>query len=202
MRPEQTWSRCWRGCPWASLGLVALLLAIVVAQPAGASSQPLPASGMPERLVVPSIGVDADVAALALTDELLMPVPQTASLVAWYTFSAQAGAPGNAVLAGHRDWQGRRGVFFALGRVQAGDEVWLQDGRGTWYLYTVVWSASLPDDGAPIDELVGPTGRPSVTLITCSGVFDRPSARYLERQVVRAELVAVVGSPGEDARST
>ncbi len=39
------------------------------------------------------------------------------------------------------------------------------------------------------------TARAAVTLITCSGVFDRASGRYIERHVVRGELVAVVGAP-------
>ena len=180
----------------ALLGLVTLLTAMLLVQPAGAQAPSPPATGVPVRLVLPVIGVDADVAAFDLADDLTMPVPQTASLVAWYTFSAQAGAPGNAVLAGHRDWQRQRGVFYSLGVVQEGDEVWLQDTTGTWYLYTVRWSASVPDDDSFIEELVGRTTQPSVTLITCSGVFDRTAGRYVERHIVRAELVTVVGASG------
>ncbi len=94
------------------------------------------------------------------------------------------------MLAGHRDWQGRRGVFVALGLLQPGDDIWLQDRAGSWHRYTVVWSASYPDDGAPVAALVGPTERPSVTLITCAGAFDHTRGRYLERHVVRAERLA------------
>ena len=180
----------------ALLGLVTLLTVMLVVQSAGAQTPPPPATGVPVRLVLPAIGVDADVGTFDLADDLTMPVPQTASLVAWYTFSARAGAPGNAVLAGHRDWQRQRGVFYSLGAVQEGDEVWLQDTTGTWYLYTVSWSASVPDDDSFIEELVGRTTQPSLTLITCSGVFDRTAGRYVERHVVRAELVTVVGAPG------
>ena len=183
------------GCARAFLGLIALLTVMLAVRSAGAEAPPPPVTGVPVRLVLPAIGVDADVETFDLADDGTMPVPQTASLVAWYTFSARAGAPGNAVLAGHRDWQRRRGAFYSLGAVQEGDEVWLQDGRGAWYLYAVDWSASVPDDDRFIEELVGPATQPFLTLITCSGVFDRTTGRYVERHIVRAELVMVVGVP-------
>ena len=76
--------------------------------------------------------------------------------------------------------------------VAEGDLLWLQDAAGAWHLYRVVWSASYPEESAPIEALVGATSRPSMTLITCSGAFDRSIGRYLERRVVRAELVPTI----------
>lgn len=170
--------------------LVALLA--VAAAPVRAEPETPPApTGVPVRLVLPALELSATVESFDLNDDLTMPVPQQASLVAWYTFSARAGAPSNAVLAGHRDWQRQKGVFYDLGRLVEGDDVWLQDAAGDWFLYKVVWTASLEDASAPVDEIVGPTLTPSVTLITCAGVFDRSVERYVERRVVRAELVYV-----------
>lgn len=176
---------------FAAVLVLVALAALIVRTPATAvantpDEQPPSA---PVRLVLPSLGGDAPVAALDLTDDGTMPAPDRADLVAWYTFSAPAGGDGNVVLAGHRDWQGRRGVFFALRQLQPGDDLWLQDAVGSWHHYTVVWSAGYPDDAAPVAALVGPTERPAVTLITCGGVFDHALGRYLERQVVRAERV-------------
>jgi sortase family protein len=176
--------------PWlAGLGPAA------AARPVAADEPPAP----PARVVLPAIGVDAPVAALDLADDGTMPAPARADLVGWYTFSAPAGGAGNTVLAGHRDWQGRRGVFVALGQLRPHDDVWLQDGAGAWHRYTVAWSARSPDDVAPVTTLVGPTERPALTLITCTGAFDRARGRYLERQVVRAELAdadpAAMGDP-------
>lgn len=173
-----------------------------------AAAQPVapaePTSALPVRLVLPSLGIDAAVVALALSADLTMPAPERADLVAWYTFSAPPGGEGNAVLAGHRDWQGRRGVFFALGQLQLEDEVWLEDTTGSWSRYTVIWSERYPDAAAPLEALVGPTERPALTLITCGGVFDRARGQYLERWVVRAERTHVVPqeSASERAHST
>jgi len=154
-------------------------------------------SGVPLRLVVPAIGVDARVQAFDLNPDLTMPAPGDAVTVGWYSFGAEAGAAGNVVLAGHRDWGGRRGAFFALGAVPDGAEIWLQDRRGVWYLYAVQWSVSIPEQDAPIPELLGATVTPVLTLITCSGVFSRAAGQYLERRVVRARLVVVI--PPDDS---
>ena len=174
----------------AAAVLLAALTHPALRAPAAAAQPVTPEEAPPAppvRLVLPTLGVDAPVAWLELAEDGTMPAPARADLVAWYRFSAPAGGEGNVVLAGHRDWQGRRGVFFALGQLRAGDDLWLQDEAGSWHRYTVVWSASYPDDAAPIAALVGPTERPSLTLITCAGMFDRTIGRYRERQVVRAE---------------
>ena len=184
-----------------ALAIVVMLAA--TARPSATRAQAEPeapaSSGVPVRLVLPAIGVDAEVGAFALNADLTMPVPQVAWQVAWYTFSAVAGGGGNAVLAGHRDWQRQRGVFYDLGRVQEGDEVWLQDAVGNFYLYSVVWSLSMADDTAPVEDIAGPTAVPSVTLITCSGTFDRGIGRYVERRIVRAQLVTVLPTVSEEA---
>ena len=174
--------------------VLAALLAFLAptARPPEARAQPAPVAGLPVRLLLPSIAVDADVEALDLNDDLTMPVPQVAWLAAWYSYSARAGAPGNVVLAGHRDWQRQRGVFYDLGDVQEGDEVWLQDAPGNWYLYTVVWSINVEADTAPVAAIAGRTDTPSVTLITCAGAFDRATGRYREHRIVRAHLAQTV----------
>jgi sortase (surface protein transpeptidase) len=44
-------------------------------------------------------------------------------------------------------------------------------------------------NSAPVDEIVGPTSAESVTLITCTGVFNPSTHQYNKRLVVRAERV-------------
>src|SRR4051812_27503913 len=87
---------------------------------------------VPIRLVIPSLFVDAPVATFDLGEDLSMPAPQTAGLVAWYAYSADAGA-GNTVMAGHRDWQRQLGVFYYLDRLAEDDDIWVQDEGGVWY---------------------------------------------------------------------
>jgi LPXTG-site transpeptidase (sortase) family protein len=182
------------GRSWVAL--IALSICALAVRPAPAAGQVGHAStNPPVRLVAEAAGIDGWVYPFALNRDGTMPVPSTGTAVAWYTFSAEAGMAGNAVLAGHRDWQGRRGVFYTLTRLREGDEIWLQSHTSTWYQYRVTWTRSVPDDDAPLDDLLGDTFGPTLTLITCSGQFAGASRGYLDRQVVRAELTAVVG-PG------
>ena len=51
-------------------------------------------------------------------------------------------------------------------------------------------------DNAPLDEIVGPTGRDTLTLITCGGTFDFANGRYLQRTVVRADRVPDANATG------
>jgi LPXTG-site transpeptidase (sortase) family protein len=185
------------------VALALALIALLISGPPESVARAQGITGTPVRLVVPSVQVDATVGAFELNDDLSMPVPQVASLVAWYTYSGPAGGYGNVVLAGHRDWEHQRGVFYSLDDVADGDEVWLQDAAGVWYRYQVVWTLSMPDDRAPVDAIAGLTAAPSVTLITCSGTFDRGVGRYLERRIVRAELTDVIPPPasGSDGHS-
>lgn len=176
-----------------ALALLITLVAQRAPPPGTAWAAPLaPITGVPLRLVAPAIDVDAEVATFRLAPDLTMPVPQRAALVAWYDYSAEAGGDGNVVLAGHRDWQRQKGVFSDLDRLAEGDEIWIEDAAGNWYRYTVVWTVSIAADTAPVAAIAGYTETRSVTLITCSGAFDRASGQYMERRIVRAELAAVV----------
>ena len=58
---------------------------------------------------------------------------------------------------------------------------------GTVYRYEVILSLSYPAETAPSEDIVGPTSREVITLITCAGSFDQASRRYSHRLVVRAE---------------
>jgi sortase (surface protein transpeptidase) len=187
--------RRWRLCV---LLVLALALALTALPPRAEAVEPVRLSGVPVRLVIPAIEVDAEIGTFNLNDDRTMPVPQRASLVAWYTFSAWGGATGNAVLAGHRDWQRERGVFYSLGDVADGDIIWLQDADANWYLYQVVWNLALADDSAPVEEIVGPTDTATVTLITCAGAFDRSVGRYVDRRIVRAHLLDVYPAAGSE----
>lgn len=142
---------------------------------------------MPIRLVIPSIGVDADVVELGITADGAMDSPDGPDPVAWYNFSPTPGNPGNAVLAGHRDWHtGVTGVFWRLGELQPGDAISVGLANGTAVDYVVKESVLIPPDGMAIEDIVGPTPDEELTIITCEGSFDSASHDYDRRRVVWA----------------
>jgi len=92
--------------------------------------------------------------------------------------SALPGEPGNVVLAGHRDT-----YFSGLGKLRAGDAVRLQTRRRT-YLYRV---ESARVTAANAVDVMRPTRRPALTLVTCYPFSMIGPAPH--RYVVRAKLV-------------
>jgi sortase (surface protein transpeptidase) len=80
----------------------------------------------------------------------------------------------------------RPAVFARLAEVK-GDivEVRLED--GTLHRYAVSVSVLYPADSAPSQEIVGPTGREMVTLVTCGGTWQGRPRGYSHRLVVRAD---------------
>ena len=146
------------------------------------------APALPVRLVIPRIGIDAPVTVKSVEPDGLMQNPNGPEDVAWYDFTAPPGRGGNAVFSGHLDYRDYGPAVFArLREVKAGDvlEVRLED--GTLHRYVVSLSALYPATSAPSEEIVGPTGREMVTLITCEGTWQGRPQGYSHRLVVRAD---------------
>jgi LPXTG-site transpeptidase (sortase) family protein len=213
-----------RGLPTGS-SLAPLSPRAVVARPttgpsAISSAQPAPAGALrptpgetlaaaqaivapaasPQRLLVPAIGVNASVEPLGLDTQGRMATPSRAENVGWYSPGATPGDVGNAVIDGHLDWTTGPAVFWKLGRLRRGDEMTITRADGSQAKFVVQSTSVMPYD-ASTDSLFTRSGPPSLTLITCSGAWDRQRGTYLQRLVVRASLVAPapakpVDSPG------
>jgi len=150
-----------------------------------------PISNAPlDRLVIPKINVDAPVVTLSVDGQGVMQSPKTAFEVGWYDFTARPGTGGNAVFSGHVDFASvGAAVFWNLRELGPGDLVEVRLADGTAYQYLVVSNVSYPGDDAPIADIVGPTGEDTVTIITCTGTFNREVHQYSHRLVVRAERI-------------
>ena len=60
-----------------------------------------------------------------------MDVPKNPDNTGWYSFGAQPGRKGSAVLAGHLDWyKGQTGVFRHLAKLKKGDIVLVETDTG------------------------------------------------------------------------
>lgn len=161
--------------------------------PSPAPASPTPAGPPPSeapiaRLLIPSIGVDAAVVVKGIDPNGVMQSPNNAWDVAWYDFSARPGFGGNAVFSGHVDYHDvGPAVFWELRNLQMGDLIQVRLADGTQYSYGVTALNSFEASTAPVADIVGPTPKEVVTLITCGGTFDRSIRQYSHRVVVRAE---------------
>src|SRR3990170_5994925 len=148
-------------------------------------SGPAPSEAPVERLLIPKIKVDAPVGVRGIDGNGVMESPSKPFDVAWYDFSARPGFGSNAVFSGHVDYRDvGPAVFWDLRKLAPGDLVQVRLADGTTYTYRVTALNTFAADEAPVAEIVGTTPAEVVTLITCSGTFDRQTRQYSDRLVV------------------
>lgn len=155
---------------------------------ARASSQP---PSVPERLVIPAIGVNAAVepVGLAKSGNGAMGVPSNFTNVAWYSGGPLPGAAGDAVIDGHLD--GRtvpRAVFYRLAELAPGDTVLVEERAGHVLRFTVTKVAYYPYNASTQEIFTGDATGAHLNLITCAGDWMPAKHLYDERVVVFTTL--------------
>lgn len=153
-----------------------------------ATASPLAQQLGPNRLRIPSLGIDAAIQWVGVDSEGRMGVPSNYTDVAWYEDGPAPGTRGNAVLAGHFDSTTGPAVFYHLGDLKPGDEIVTATADGQEYRFIVIDSEVYDTDEAPLERIFGPADRPYLNLITCDGVFDRSLRQYDQRLVVYSTL--------------
>jgi sortase (surface protein transpeptidase) len=153
-----------------------------VAPPAPAASR----QGTPVRIEIPAIGVRAPVIRLGLNRDGSLEVPRRWGDTGWWSGGSRPGEPGPAVIAGHVDSKTGPAVFYEIPRLRRGDIVTIRRRDGSSVRFTVQGSARYAKDHFPTARVYGPTRRPALRLITCSGQFDHSTGHYLDNTVVFA----------------
>jgi hypothetical protein len=110
-------------------------------RPAAAEAHGLGRSA-PVRIVIPKLGVDAEVRTLAL-DQGRLAVPPRAALAGWYRRGTSPGEPGSAVIMGHaRAYRGGPAIFARLDRLLPGDRIAVLRADGRTARFAVEWLAA------------------------------------------------------------
>lgn len=137
------------------------------------------------RIEIPAIGLAADVVEANL---VAVDGGQTWQVPAFKVGHAQgtagAGEAGNAVLLGHVTSLRSGNVFQDLDRVHVGDTVHVFS-ESQQFAYEVVDTTAVSRTD---NSVLQPTQVPSISLITCTGVWLPTIWDYTERLVVHAEL--------------
>jgi len=132
--------------------------------------------GQPERLLIPSLDLDAPVIGVGLVQVqnegqtyYQWQVPPDYE-VGWHNTSAPLGQSGNTVLNGHHNIHGE--VFRYLADIEVGAEIVVY-GRERPFTYTVSTVEILPERDQPLSvriqnaSWINPTDDERLTLITC-----------------------------------
>ncbi len=146
----------------------------------------------PDRLRIPSIGVDAHVESVGLSWHGTgdMAVPTNFTNVAWYNGGPHPGMPGTAVIDGHLDGKDvPEAVFYNLDKLVVGDTVEVTDTKGNTLQFRVTASKTYDFDAPTADIFGGDASVARLNLITCAGSWDKTQKLYNKRLVVFTELV-------------
>jgi hypothetical protein len=179
-----------------SVRRVAPSAAVQAAVPLGRISLPKPIrqrghkrpAPRPVRIRVPAVGIDAKVIRLGLNPDRTLQVPRNFAETGWWAGGTSPGDRGPAVIAGHVDSYTGPAVYYRLKELRRGDLIKVVRANGTVVRFRVEGQRSYSKARFPTKRVYGPTRRPALRLITCSGTFDRSTGHYLDNTVVFAIL--------------
>lgn len=137
--------------------------------------------------MIPRIGVNATIEARGLDAGRNMETPKDFHDVAWYNLGPRPGEAGNALMNGHVDWWTGSAVFTRLSELRPGDRVIVMRKDGSKLTFKVT-SRSTVAAGARVAALFAPSRVATLTLITCTGVWDPRIMSDTHRLLVSAVL--------------
>lgn len=153
--------------------------------------QPKIPTAAPVQLLIPLLDVHRAVEKVGVDQFGVMNLPSNAWNAGWYKGGPVPGAPGDAVIEGHAGYPGKPMIFGKLVSLQPGDRIIVVLGDGTKRLFLVVSTSRVPVGAAP-KGFAEPYGVPRLTLITCTGHFDKASYSYSERLVVETRYAGLI----------
>ena len=145
----------------------------------------------PERISIPTIGVDACIERASIDQHGAIAVPDNIYTTAWYVHSELPGQPGLSVIDGHiSGFYNKDGVFQHLDQLKPGDAFTVELGSGEVLNYRVKDERSVPlGDAVEVLLAHAPTTESQLNLITCGGEYDKKTKLYDHRIIVSAALV-------------
>lgn len=145
-------------------------------------------SGLPVRLKIPSINVDAAIEYVGFTSKRAMEVPKNTTDVGWFKLGPVPGDRGSAVMDGHVDGENNgAGVFANLYQLKKGDKLYVEDNKGKSITF-VVRESRIYDPGLAEKEVFSSSDSAHLNLITCDGIWDGVKKSYSKRLVVFTDI--------------
>jgi len=146
---------------------------------------PVPlSSGLPVRLKIPKITVDAALESVGLTSEGAMDVPKNLGDAAWFNRGVRPGEKGSAVIDGHFGWKnGIPAVFNNLYTLRKGDKIYIESEKGATIAFVVQESRTYKETEDAGAVFGSSDGKAHLNLITCKG-WDESKQSFSHRLVV------------------
>lgn len=150
--------------------------------------------GLPTRLIIPKLSVDAGFQYNGLKSDGTMEIPNNVTDVGWFTGSVHPGNKGVAVVTGHvAQIRGgvmtKSGVFKKLNELRPGDGLYVTNDRGVTTTFVVRESRNYDPLADATDVFTAKDDGAHLNLITCEGVWNQTQLSYSQRLVVFADAV-------------
>lgn len=179
---------------------------VTITPSVSATSAPTPSptpyvKPIPTRIYFTEAEVMADIVPVGIIEEGegqgQMDTVDDPDLAAWYEPGPAPGEEGNAILNGHKSWQGKIGRFSVLWDMEIGDEIAIAFEDGSVQYFYAVSVDFYPYDNVP-NEVMDLSGESRVTLITCYGDFDHAAGTSSERCVVVCQSAEAIAAKQAD----
>lgn len=146
--------------------------------------KPTPLPPLPVYIYFPVHKIKTQILPVGVNADGAMDTVNDAHIAGWYSESASPGEEGNAIIAGHVVWKGKKGDFAILSKLKVDDEVVIEFREGYTRKFKVASNEEFPLDAIPEWVMKLDSGDSRVTLITCSGEFDTQLGTRNQRNVV------------------
>jgi LPXTG-site transpeptidase (sortase) family protein len=144
--------------------------------------------GLPVRLEIPKIGVNALFEHLGLTSQGVADTPKGPANVAWFNLGPRPGEKGSAVVTGHFGWWNKTpAVFDNLNKLTKGDRIYVIDNKGATTTFMVRDIQTYNESEEAFGVFNSIDNKSHLNLITCQGTWNSSQMRYSDRLVVFAD---------------
>lgn len=154
--------------------------------------------GLPIRIVIPRINLDASIEEVNQISDGLIGPPTISLDTSWYGLGPKPGEEGTSVIYGYVHWEyGYTARFSDLRFLKPGDIVSVKDDTGMMTIFRVSGSAIYDMDMDLSKVSFSDDGESHLNLITYDGSWDKDSKSYSKRLVVFTDKSTEVDA-GED----
>ena len=146
-------------------------------------------SGLPVRLMIPKIKVDAAFETVGLTAQGAVGVPKNPVNVAWFNVWPRPGDIGSAIITGHYGpWKnGAKSVFNNLNKLRVGDKLYIENDRGEILTFVVREIKSFGEKNDVPEIFSSADNGSHLNIITCEGIWNSKTKSYSKRLVIFAD---------------
>ena len=147
-------------------------------------------SGLPVRISIPKIHVDAPIEYVGLTKGGAVDAPLGPDNVAWFNQSPLPGFVGNTIIDGHSGWRNNiPAVFDNLHILTQGDYVYIENDAGIILTFEVKKIKTYGKDDEALDVFNSSDNLSHLNLITCTGPWNIIENGRDDRIVIFTDLL-------------